>query len=359
MRKLNKLQIALISLSLSIALQSCTNSSDVNTYEKLLETQSISCETSSMDCQPNETQESANATIDENSQLLNENSQLLNEILNKNNSLNLLNEQNQLVMKFDSYDFDYQTNLDSAGRPTKLSDTADYSLVCTSWLDGNTFKFERVLTKYQDIDSRNPSNLYFEADLENKRAVSYEYRLNKSGEITDIITGIYLEDYFEDALNLYQQQILNKNFSLIDDNTSEISLVSESGRLYDVQLNSDKTFKSIKADQGISQNIQGQRQYSQVYSFYIEDNSKDSQNVLQFIDSSNTDLQKVICNIKYENCDFDVSVYSNYKMFIAYENNSIAMQNLPVKLIDSGEETYKIPNNLDFYVNAPINFELQ
>jgi len=32
---------------------------------------------------------------------------------------------------------------------------------------------------------------------------------------------------------------------------------------------------------------------------------------------------------------------------------------LPVKLIDSGEETYKIPNNLDFYVNAPINFELQ
>ena len=262
-------------------------------------------------------------------------------------------------MKFDSYDFDYQTNLDSAGRPTKLNDTADYSLVCTSWLDGNTFKFERVLTKYQDIDSRNPSNLYFEADLENKRAVSYEYRLNKSGEITDIITGIYLGDYFETALNLYQQQILNESFSLIDANTYEISLVSESGRLYDIQLNSDKTFKNIKADQGINQDIQGQRQYSQVYSFYIEDNSKDSQNVLQFIDSSNTDLQKVICNIKYENCDFDVSVYSNYKMFIAYENNSIAIQNLPVKLIDSGEETYKIPNNLDFYVNAPINFELQ
>lgn len=352
MRKLNKLQIALISLSLSIALQSCTNSSDVNTYEKLLETQSISCNTSSMDCQTNETQESANANIDENSQLL-------SEILNKNNSLNLLNEQNQLVMKFDSYDFDYQTNLDSAGRPTKLNDTADYSLVCTSWFDGNTFKFERVLTKYQDIDSRNPSNLYFEADLENKRAVSYEYRLNKSGEITDIITGIYLGDYFETALNLYQQQILNESFSLIDANTSEVRLVSESGRLYDVQLNSDKTFKNIKADQGINQDIYGQRQYSQVYSFYIEDNSKDSQDVLQFIDSSNTDLQKVICNIKYENCDFDVSVYSNYKMFIAYENDSIAIQSLPVKLIDSGEETYKIPNNLDFYVNAPINFELQ
>lgn len=352
MRKLNKLRIALISLSLSIALQGCTNSSDVNTYEKLLETQSISCETSSMDCQTNETQESANATIDENSQLL-------SEILNKNNSLNLLNEQNQLVMKFDSYDFDYQTNLDSAGRPTKLNATADYSLVCTSWLNGNTFKFERILTKYQDIDSRNPSNLYFEADLENKRAVSYEYRLNKSGEITDIITGIYLGDYFESALNLYQQQILNESFSLIDANTSEISLVSESGRLYDIQLNSDKTFNNIKADQGINQDIQGQRQYSQVYSFYTENNSKDSQNVLQFIDSSNTDLQKVICNIKYENCDFDVSVYSNYKMFIAYENNSIAVQNLPVKLIDSGEEIYKIPNNLDFYVNAPINFELQ
>lgn len=352
MRKLNKLQITLINLSLSIALQGCTNSSDVNTYEKLLETQSISCETSSTDCQTNETQESANATIDENNQLL-------SEILNKNNSLNLLNEQNQLVMKFDSYDFDYQTNLDGAGRPTKLNDTVDYSLVCTSWLDGNTFKFERILTKYQDIDSRNPSNLYFEADLENKRAVSYEYRLNKSGEITDIITGIYLGDYFETALNLYQQQILNESFSLIDANTSEIRLVSESGRLYDVQLNSDKTFKNIKADQGINQDIQGQRQYSQVYSFYIEDNSKDSQNVLQFIDSSNTDLQKVICNIKYENCDFDVSVYSNYKMFIAYENNSIAIQSLPVKLIDSGEETYKIPNNLDFYVDAPINFELQ
>lgn len=352
MRKLNKLQITLISLSLSIALQGCTNSSDVNTYERLLETQSTSCETSSMDCQTNETQESANATIDENSQLL-------SEILNKNNSLNLLNEQNQLVMKFDSYDFDYQTNLDSAGRPTKLNDTTDYSLVCTSWLDENTFKFERVLTKYQDIDSRNPSNLYFEADLENKRAVSYEYRLNKSGEITDIMTGIYLGDYFETALNLYQQQTLNKNFSLIDANNYEISLVSESGRLYDIQLNSDKTFKNIKADQGISQDIQEQKQYSQVYSFYIEDNSKDSQNVLQFIDSSNTDLQKVLCNIKYENCDFDVSVYSNYKMFIAYENNSIAIQNLPVKLIDSGEETYKIPNNLDFYVNAPINFELQ
>lgn len=352
MRKLNKLQIALISLSLSIVLQGCTNSSDVNTYEKLLETQSISCETSSMDCQTNETQESANATVDENSQLL-------SEILNKNNSLNLLTGQNQLVMKFDSYDFDYQTNLDSAGRPTKLNDTADYSLVCTSWLDGNTFKFERVLTKYQDIDSRNPSNLYFEADLENKRAVSYEYKLNKSGEITDIITGIYLGDYFKTALNLYQQQILNESFSLIEANTCEINLVSESGRLYDIQLNSDKIFKSIKADQGINQDIQGQRQYSQVYSFYIEDNSKDSQNVLQFIDSSNTDLQKVICNIKYENCDFDVSVYSNYKMFIAYENNSIAIQSLPVKLIDSGEETYKIPNNLDFYVNAPINFELQ
>lgn len=352
MRKLNKLQIALISLSLSIALQGCTNSSDVNTYEKLLETQSISCETSSMDCQTSETQESANATIDENSQLL-------SEILNKNNSLNLLNEQNQLVMKFDSYDFDYQTNLDSAGRPTKLNDTADYSLVCTGWLDGNTFKFERVLTKYQDVDSRNPSNLYFEADLENKRAVSYEYRLDKSGEITDIITGIYLGDYFKTALNLYQQQILNESFSLIDVNTYGISLISESGRLYDIQLNSDKTFKNIKADQGINQDIQGQKQYSQVYSFYIEDNSKDSQNVLQFIDSSNTDLQKVICNIKYENCDFDVSVYSNYKMFIAYENNSIAIQNLPVKLIDSGDETYKIPNNLDFYVNAPINFELQ
>lgn len=345
MRKLNKLQITLIGLSLSIALQGCKNSSDVNTYEKLLETQSISCET-------NETQESANAAIDKNSQLL-------SEILNKNNSLNLLNEQNQLVMKFDSYDFDYQTNLDSAGRPTKLNDTADYSLVCTSWLDGNTFKFERILTKYQDIDSRNPSNLYFEADLENKRAVSYEYRLNKSGEITDIITGVYLGDYFETALDLYQQQILNKNFSLADTDTYEMSLVSESGRLYNVQLNSDKTFKSIKVDQGISQDIQGQKQYSQVYSFYIEDNSKDSQNVLQFIDSSNTDLQKVICNIKYENCDFDVSVYSNYKMFVAYENNSIAIQNLPVKLIDSGEETYKIPNNLDFYVNAPINFELQ
>lgn len=352
MRKLNKLQIALISLSLSVALQGCTNSSDVNTYEKLLETQSISCETSSTNCQTNETQGSANATVDENSQLL-------SEILNKNNSLNLLNEQNQLVMKFDSYDFDYQANLDSAGRPTKLNDTADYSLVCTSWMDGNTFKFERVLTKYQDIDSRNPSNLYFEADLENKRAVSYEYRLNKSGEITDIITGIYLGDYFETALNLYQQQILNKNFSLIDANNYEISLVSESGRLYDIQLNSDKTFKNIKADQGINQDIQGQRQYSQVYSFYIEDNSKDSQNVLQFMDSSNTDLQKVICNIKYENCDFDVSVYSDYKMFIAYKNNSIAIQSLPVKLIDSGEETYKIPNNLDFYVNAPINFELQ
>lgn len=345
MRKLNKLQITLIGLSLSVALQGCTNSSDVNTYEKLLETQSISCET-------NENQESANAAIDKNSQLL-------SEILNKNNSLNLLNEQNQLVMKFDSYDFDYQTNLDSAGRPTKLNDTADYSLVCTSWLDGNTFKFERILTKYQDIDSRNPSNLYFEADLENKRAVSYEYRLNKSGEITDIITGVYIGDYFETALNLYQQQILNKNFSLADTDTYEMSLVSESGRLYNVQLNSDKTFKSIKVDQGISQDIQGQKQYSQVYSFYIEDNSKDSQNVLQFIDSSNTDLQKVICNIKYENCDFDVSVYSNYKMFVAYENNSIAIQNLPVKLIDSGEETYKIPNNLDFYVNAPINFELQ
>lgn len=352
MKKLNKLQIALISLSLSIALQGCTNSSDVNTYEKLLETQSISCETSSVDCQTSETQESANATIDENSQLL-------SEILNKNNSLNLLNGQNQLVMKFDSYDFDYQTNLDSAGRPTKLNDTADYSLVCTSWLDGNTFKFERILTKYQDIASRNPSNLYFEADLENKRAVSYEYRLNKSGEITDIITGIYLGDYFKTALNLYQQQILNESFSLIDVNTYGISLISESGRLYDIQLNSDKTLKNIKADQGINQDIQGQGQYSQVYSFYIEDNSKDSQNVLQFIDSSNTDLQKVICNIKYENCDFDVSVYSNYKMFIAYENNSIAVQNLPVKLIDSGEETYKIPNNLDFYVNAPINFELQ
>lgn len=352
MRKLNNFRIALISLGLSIALQGCTNSSDINTYEKLLETQSISCETSSMDCQTNETQESTNATIDENSQLL-------SEILNKNNSLNLLNEQNQLVMKFDSYDFDYQTNLDSAGRPTKLNDTADYSLVCTSWLDGNTFKFERVLTKYQDIDSRNPSNFYFEADLENKRAVSYEYRLNKSGEITDIITGIYLGDYFETALNLYQQQILNKNFSLIDANTHEMHLISEYGRLYDIQLNSEKTFKSIKADQGINQDIQGQKQYSQVYSFYIEDNSKDSQNVLQFIDSSNTDLQKVICNIKYENCDFDVSVYSNYKMFIAYENNSIAIQSLPVKLIDSGEETYKIPNNLDFYVNAPINFELQ
>lgn len=352
MRKLNKLQIALISLSLSIALQGCTNSSDVNTYEKLLETQSISCETSSVDCQTSETQESANATIDENSQLL-------SEILNKNNSLNLLNGQNQLVMKFDSYDFDYQTNLDSAGRPTKLNDTADYSLVCTSWLDGNTFKFERILTKYQDIASRNPSNLYFEADLENKRAVSYEYRLNKSGEITDIITGIYLGDYFKTALNLYQQQILNESFSLSDVNTYGISLISESGRLYDIQLNSDKTFKNIKADQGINQDIQGQRQYSQVYSFYIEDNSKDSQNVLQFIDSSNTDLQKVMCNIKYENCDFDVSVYSNYKMFIAYENNSIAIQSLPVKLIDSGEETYKIPNNLDFYVNAPINFELQ
>lgn len=352
MRKLNKLQIALISLSLSIALQGCTNSSDVNTYEKLLETQSISCDASSIDCQTNETQESANATIDENSQLL-------SEILNKNNSLSLLNEQNQLVMKFDSYDFDYQTNLDSVGRPTKLNDTADYSLVCTSCLDGNTFKFERVLTKYQDIDSRNPSNLYFEADLENKRAVSYEYRLNKSGEITDIITGIYLGDYFETSLNLYQQQILNESFSLIDANTHEMQLVSESGRLYDIQLNSDKTFKSIKADQGINQDIQGQKQYSQVYSFYIEDNSKDSQNVLQFIDSSNTDLQKVICNIKYENCDFDVSVYSNYKMFIAYENNSIAIQSLPVKLIDSGDETYKIPNNLDFYVNAPINFELQ
>ena len=202
MRKLNKLQIALISLSLSIALQGCTNSSDVNTYEKILETQSISCETSSIDCQTDETQGSANATIDENSQLL-------SEILNKNNSLNLLNEQNQLVMKFDSYDFDYQTNLDSDGRPTKLNDTADYSLVCTSWFDGNTFKFERILTKYQDIDSRNPSNLYFEADLENKRAVSYEYRLNKSGEITDIITGIYLGDYFETALNLYQQQQMN------------------------------------------------------------------------------------------------------------------------------------------------------
>ena len=352
MRKLNKLQIALISLSLSIALQSCTNSSDVNTYEKLLETQSTSCEASSIDCQTNETQESTNATTDENSQLL-------SEILNKNNSLNLLNEQNQLVMKFDSYGFDYQTNLDNAGRPTKLNDAADYSLMCTSWLDGNTFKFERVLTKYQDIDSRNPSNLYFEADLENKRAVSYEYKLNKSGEITDIITGIYLGDYFETALNLYQQQILNESFSLIDANTYEISLVSESGRLYNVQLNSDKTFNSIKADQGISQDIQGQRQYSQVYSFYIEDNSKNSQNVLQFIDSSNTDLQKVICNIKYENCDFDVNVYSNYKMFIAYENNSIAIQSLLVKLIDSGEETYKIPNNLDFYVNAPINFELQ
>ena len=352
MRKLNKLQITLISLSLSIVLQGCTNSSDVNTYEKLLETQSISCEISSMDCETNETQESANATIDENSQLL-------SEILNKNNSLNLLNEQNQLVMKFDSYDFDYQTNLDSAGRPTKLSDTADYSLVCTSWLDGNTFKFERILTKYQDIDSRNPSNLYFEADLENKRAVSYEYRLNKSGEITDIITGIYLGDYFETDLNLYQQQVIDESFSLIDANAQEISLVSESGRLYDIQLNSDKTFKNIKADQGINQDIQGQRQYSQVYSFYIEDNSKDSQNVLQLIDSSNTDLQKVICNIKYENCDFDVNVHSNYKMFIAYENNSIAIQNLPVKLIDSGEETYKIPNNLDFYVNAPIKFELQ
>lgn len=352
MRKLNKLQITLIGLSLSIALQGCTNSNDVNTYEKLLETQSISCETSSMDCQTNETQESENATIDENSQLL-------SEILNKNNSLNLLNEQNQLVMKFDSYDFDYQTNLDSAGRPTKLNDIADYSLVCTSWLDGNTFKFERVLTKYQDIDSRNPSNLYFEADLENKRAVSYEYKLNKSGEITDIITGVYLGDYFETALDLYQQQILNENFSLADTDTYEMSLVSESGRLYNVQLNSDKIFKSIKVDQGINQDIQGQKQYSQVYSFYIEDNSKDSQNVLQFIDSSNTDLQKVICNIKYENCDFDVSVYNNYKMFIAYENNSIAIQNLPVKLIDSGEETYKIPNNLDFYVNAPINFELQ
>ena len=235
----------------------------------------------------------------------------------------------------------------------------DYSLVCTSWLDGNTFKFERILTKYQDIASRNPSNLYFEADLENKRAVSYEYRLNKSGEITDIITGIYLGDYFKTALNLYQQQILNESFSLIDVNTYGISLISESGRLYDIQLNSDKTLKNIKADQGINQDIQGQGQYSQVYSFYIEDNSKDSQNVLQFIDSSNTDLQKVMCNIKYENCDFDVSVYSNYKMFIAYENNSIAIQNLPVKLIDSGEETYRIPNNLDFYVNAPINFELQ
>lgn len=352
MRKLNKLQIALISLSLSIALQGCTDSSDINTYEKLLETQSISCDTSSMDCQTNETQESTNATIDENSQLL-------SEILNINNSLNLLNEQNQLVMKFDSYDFDYQTNLDSAGRPTKINDIADYSLVCTSWLDGNTFKFERVLTKYQDIDSRNPSNLYFEADLENKRAVSYEYRLNKSGEIIDIITGIYLGDYFETALNLYQQQILNKDFSLIDATNYEISLVSESGRLYNIQLNSDKTFKNIKADQGINQDIQGQRQYSQVYSFYIEDNSKDSQNVLQFMDSSNTDLQKVICNIKYENCDFDVSVYSDYKMFIAYKNNSIAIQSLPVKLIDSGEETYKITNNLDFYVNAPINFELQ
>lgn len=351
MRKLNKFQITLISLSLSIALQGCTNRSDVNTYEKLLETQSISCDTYSMDCQTNETQESANATVDENSQLL-------SEILNKNNSLNLLNEQNQLVMKFDSYDFDYQTNLDSAGRPTKLNDTTDYSLVCTSWLDGNTFKFERVLTKYQDIDSRNPSNLYFEANLENNRAVSYEYRLNKSGEITDIITGIYLGDYFETALNLYQQ-ILNERFSLIDVNTYEMRLVSESGRLYDIQLNSDKTFKNIKADQGINQDIQGQKQYSQAYSFYIEDNSKDSQNVLQFIDSSNTDLQKVICNIKYENCDFDVSVYSNYKMFIVYENNSIAIQSLPVKLIDSGEETYKIPNNLDFYVNAPINFELQ
>lgn len=352
MRKLNKLQITLIGLSLSIALQGCTNSNNINTYEKLLETQSISCDTSSMDCQTNETQESENATIDENSQLL-------SEILNKNNSLNLLNEQNQLVTKFDSYDFDYQTNLDSAGRPTKLNDIADYSLVCTSWLDGNTFKFERVLTKYQDIDSRNPSNLYFEADLENKRAVSYEYKLNKSGEITDIITGIYLGDYFETALDLYQQQILNENFSLIDADTYKISLVSESGRLYDIQLNGDKTFNSIKVDQGINQDIQGQKQYSQVYSFYIEDNSKDSQNVLQFIDSSNTDLQKVICNIKYENCDFDVSVYNNYKMFIAYENNSIAIQNLPVKLIDSGEETYKIPNNLDFYVNAPINFELQ
>lgn len=352
MRKLNKLQITLIGLSLSIVLQGCTNSSDVNTYEKLLDTQSVSCETSSIDCETQETQENANDDIDENSQLL-------SEILSKNNSLNLLNEQNQLVMKFDSYDFDYQTDLDSAGRPTKLNDTVDYSLICTSWLDGNTFKFERILTKYQDIDSRNPSNLYFEADLENKRAVSYEYKLNKSGEITDIITGIYLGDYFETALNLYQQQILNENFSLVDADTYELNLVSESGRLYNIQLNSDKTFQSIKADQGISQDIQEQKQYSQVYSFYIENNSKDSQDVLQFIDSSNTDLQKVICNIKYENCDFDVSVYNNYKMFIAYKNNQKAIQNLPVKLIDSGEETYKIPNNLDFYVNAPINFELQ
>lgn len=352
MRKLNKLQITLISLSLSIVLQGCANSSDVNTYEKLLDTQSVSCETYSIDCETQETQENANDDIDENSQLL-------SEILSKNNSLNLLNEQNQLVMKFDSYDFDYQTDLDSAGRPTKLNDTVDYSLICTSWLDGNTFKFERILTKYQDIDSRNPSNLYFEADLENKRAVSYEYKLNKSGEITDIITGIYLGDYFETALNLYQQQIINENFSLVDADTYELSLVSESGRLYNIQLNSDKTFQSIKADQGISQDIQEQKQYSQVYSFYIENNSKDSQNVLQFIDSSNTDLQKVICNIKYENCDFDVSVYNNYKMFIAYKNNQKAVQNLPVKLIDSGEETYKIPNNLDFYVNAPINFELQ
>lgn len=362
LKGIHKVSIIQILMVIQLMISGCTvGDLEINTYQKIINTSEVAKEVT----QTQETSEQAQGVEDSESvvkndaTLTNENDDsLLVQLINQNKATQLLNNQNQLVMNFESYDFDYKDALDQQGNPTKLAENVDYSLTCTSWLDNDKFKFERVITKYQDNTQRNPSNLYFEADLKNEIAISYEYRLDSTGNITDIKTGVYLGDYYEYLLNLYQQQILDETFMINSDSISEIQnglyevkAFSDSGRTYVVQYDKDNLIKSIKAEQGLGQ-------FSQIYTYNIVPNVNNQQSVLQSIDASDTDLQKIVCKINYKDSVYDVTAYSQCKMFISCEDDSKIQADSSVILVDSNEQTSEIPNNLDFYVNAPMNFEI-